>query len=217
MAEPWSRDFDALDARSRHGLRSLDATRTALSQPQETKMRFFKTHPALAALFVFVALGFVSGAAYAVVHEVWISIDAHESPPQIEQDVQDQLAAQGVTGTVTAEKTSDGKLKIKIMDTGSAEPDVANLHIAVNGTQTDMQNHGLRVNAAIHLDDAQSKQLVTTASCPEMQAALAREDGSADARADAIAKVFVAHGFQDVDVQPTGDGFVVTIKAPPTP
>src|SRR5690242_13103099 len=87
VAEPWSSDFAALAERSRHGLRPL----AAFSEPKETKMRFFKSHPALAAVVTLLVLGLVSGAAYAVVREAWISIDPDKSAPEIQQDIEDQL------------------------------------------------------------------------------------------------------------------------------
>ena len=222
MAEPWSNDFDALAAQSRRGLRSLDATRAHLSTPQETKMRFFKSHPALAALFVFLALGLVSGAAYAVVHEVWISIDSHESAPQIEQDVRDQLAAQGVAGQVTAEKSGDGKLKVSIMQTGSDGSDVPDLHLEVNGQEADYPKHGLRIETRADLDAAQQQRLTDAASSPEMVALLeacgsGSGAGSDGDRAAAIAKVLADHGFHDAQVQVTGGSVQVTITAPPSP
>ena len=109
MAEPWSNDFQALEAHTRQGL-----PRLLPPPPQETKMRYFKSHPALAALVMLLLLGLVGGAAYAVVREVFITIDPDKPADQIEKDVHDQLEAAGVPATVHAEKVDDGKLKIRI-------------------------------------------------------------------------------------------------------
>ena len=228
MAEPWSNDFDALAAQSRAGLRSLDATRAALSRPkQETKMHYFKTHPALAALIVFLGLGLVSGAAYAVVHEVWITIDSHESAPQIQQDVQAQLAAQGMNGDVTAEKTDDGRLKVMIRSTGSGGSDLPDLHVQVDGSDQDQAttNRSVRVQVTCHLDDAQTTRLTAVTTSQAFQALLVPDDGSdadgsagSDAdRAAAITQLCAAQGFHAVQVQIDGGAVQVTITAPPTP
>lgn len=227
MAEPWSNDFDALAAQSRAGLRSLDATRAALSRPKETRMRYFKTHPALAALVVFLALGLVSGAAYAVVHEVWVSIDSSKPAAEIQQDVQAQLAAQGMNGTVTAQKTDDGRLKVMIRSTGSGDTDVPDLHVQVDGSDQDQAaaSRSVRVAVACHLDDAQTQRLTAITASPAFQALLEPADGSdadgsagSDAdRAAAIAQLYAAQGFHAVQVQVDGGAIQVTITAPPTP
>lgn len=227
MAEPWSNDFDALAAQSRAGLRSLDATRAALSRPKETKMRYFKSHPALAALVVFLALGLVSGAAYAVVHEVWVSIDSSKPAAEIQQDVQAQLAAQGMNGTVTAQKTDDGRLKVMIRSTGSGDTDVPDVHVQVDGSDQDrsMASRSVRVAVTCHLDDAQSQRLTAITASPAFQALLEPADGSdadgsagSDAdRAAAITQLYAAQGFHSIQVQVDGGSVQVTITAPPTP
>jgi hypothetical protein len=227
VAEPWSNDFDALAAQSRAGLRSLDATRAALSRPKETRMRYFKTHPALAALVVFLALGLVSGAAYAVVHEVWVSIDSSKPAAEIQQDVQAQLAAQGMNGTVTAQKTDDGRLKVMIRSTGSGDVDVPDVHVQVDGSDQDQATNSRSVRVALtcQLDDAQQARLTAVTSSPAFQALVAPDDdGSAGAgsagsdadRAAAITQLFAAQGFHAVQVQVDGGDVQVTITAPPT-
>jgi len=114
VAEPWSNDFAALDEHTRDQLRSLEATRAVLStHTQETKMRFFKTHPALAALVALAVLTLVGGAAYAVVREVFVTIDPDKSGRRDRERRPHQLEAAGVPATVHAEKSDDGKLKVR--------------------------------------------------------------------------------------------------------
>jgi hypothetical protein len=231
VADPWSPDFAALDARARRGLRSLDATRASLStRTQETKMRFFKSHPALAALVAVLALVLVSGAAYAVVREVWVSIDPDKSAAEIERDVHDQLRRQGVQAKVRAEKPGDGRLKVSILSADSTPLDVdlrtrfrgqpvdparRAMRIAVGGTPVEGATRKLRVDAAA-LDADDAEQLRDMFTGDEMRALLERQDLGDEELSAAIEELLVEHGFHDVVVEVDEAGIVlVTIEAPP--
>ena len=216
MAEPWSSDFAALAERSRHGLRSLGSF---APQPKETKMRFFKSHPALAALVMLLALGLVGGAAYAVVREVWVSIDPDKSAPDIEKDITTQLQQQGVPANVHVEKGADGQmLKLKIMANGSdVGSNLENLHINVGGHDAIMVHggaqHGFRVMVKCHLDDAQQQQLQDAIASSEL---VDQIEGSGEDVTAALLKVLADHGFHDVEVQVDGDAETIVVKSPPT-
>jgi hypothetical protein len=215
VADPWSSDFAALSERSRHGLRPLGSF---ASQPKETKMRFFKSHPALAALVLLCVLGLVGGAAYAVVREVWVKIDPDKSAPEIEQDITTQLQQQGVPASVHVEKGADGQMvKLKIMANGSdVGSDLENLHINIGGNDAiiahDGTQHGFRVMVKCHLDDAQMKQLQDAIQ----SAAMTTADGSGESLTAAILEALTDRGFHDVEVHGDDSGETVVVKAPPT-
>lgn len=211
MAEPWSNDFAALAERSRAGLPTLDATRAALStRSQETsRMRFFKNHPALAALIALAVLGAASGAAYAVVREVWVTVDPSQSAPEIEHSVQSQLDQQGVPALVYADKSDDGKLMIAIKSQGEGAG--SDLHVNLAG----LPDGGTRRTLSIEgeLDDAAGMALAQVTSSPEMIAVLKADYPSDDALAAAIRQVLVAHGFTNLDVHVDGDEIHIIVKS----
>jgi hypothetical protein len=235
VAEPWSEDFAALDARARTGLRSLEVTRASLpirsQETQETKMRFFKSHPALAAaLAVLVVL--VGCAAYAVAREVWVSIDPDKSASEIERDVHDQLLRQGVQASVRAEKPGDGKLLVSILSEDSTPLDVdlrtevrgrtldeadRAMRLRVGGKQVSASARKLRINAA-GLDAGRVQQLRDVFTGPAMQALLEREDLRDQELSAAIEELLVERGLHEVDVAvDASGGFSLTVKAPDAP
>jgi uncharacterized membrane protein YkoI len=217
VAEPWSDDFAALAERSRHDLRSLAATRTALSTPKETKMRFFKTHPALGALVALLFLSLVGGAAYAVVREVFITIDHDKPADQIEKDVHDQLEAAGVPATVHAAKRDDGKTEIRIGMTGS-DHDVDLKFADKNGpVEQDSDRLQLEVQIKCQLDPAQTEAVTAIASGEQViDLAINRGDKTDDEIIAAVKAAYADGGFKDVDVTITdGDKLMVTVKSPP--
>lgn len=212
MAEPWTDDFAALEARSRHGLRSLDATRASLStRPQETKMRFFKSHPALSALLALAILGAASGAAYAVVREVWVDVDPTKSAPEIEQDVTTQLQQQGVNATVHADKT-DGKLLVAIKSDDKVGSDV---ELKFRGVVAEGQRRAMRLEGDV--DDATRETIDDLVTSPEMLAVLAADyqDPNDGTLAAGIRKVLADHGITNVDIKIDDDGIHVIVQAPP--
>jgi hypothetical protein len=218
VAEPWSRDFDALAERSREHLRSLEATRASLStRSQETKMRFFKSHPALTALAAVAMLALVSGAAYAVVREVFVTIDPDKPAPEIEQDIHQQLESAGVPSTVHVDKSDDGQLKVRI---GTTDRDVSSdlqVHVnGVNGAPSESRSLRMELEETCQLDEAQNAALEATASSPAIIALVTDRGDKSDADlAPAISQVFHDAGFLDVDVS-VADGTVkITVKAPP--
>lgn len=222
MAEPWSHDFGALAERSQQGLRSLEATRASLStrkhDTQERTMRFFKTHPALAALVTILALSLVGGAAYAVVREVWVSIDPDKSAPEIQQDVNSQLEQQGVHANVEISKPGDGRIGIKIKTTGEqAGSDMENLHIQIAGKEANVEDvqRRMKLHVQCQLDEAQLKALQETVSSEPVIEAIENHESNDDI-AKAMTKALADAGFHDVDVQVDDTGTLVTVKSPPT-
>jgi hypothetical protein len=208
VAEPWSNDFAALAQRSRHGLRPLGSFST---HPKETKMRFFKSHPALAALAMLLVLGLVGGAAYAVVREVWVSIDSTKSAPEIENDVNAQLQQQGVPATAHADKTDDGQLTVNIHAT---DPNAGSeMHFTVNGEPVQAGSLSVRIYAEGNFDATALQTLDGITSAPDMVAVLDADYPNDAALAAAIVKVFADHGFAHVDVHPNGDEIDVTVRA----
>lgn len=127
MADPWTDDLAALGTHSRSGLRSHAQLRAALPEP-EPKMRFFKAHPALAALIVVALLGLFAPVAYAIVDRVFLSVDVSKSEREIEQDLEDQLAAAG-HGSATVKATkSDHEYAIEI---SSDNPDLGKVSFQI--------------------------------------------------------------------------------------
>ena len=217
MDSPWSNDFKALEEATHERLPSLEATRTALStRSTETKMRFFKTHPALAAIVMLLALSLVGGAAYAVVREVMITIDSDKPADEVAQDIQDQLEAAGVPSTVQATKRDDGKTEIRIGTHGKLGD--VDLKFADKHGDGSVHQESLRLQLEMkcELTDAQMESAVQISSGPMVvELAMNRGDKS---DADVIATVKKAYadgGFKDVDVAIAGADLIVTIKAPP--
>jgi hypothetical protein len=165
-------------------------------------MRFFKTHPALAALVAVLLLTLVGGAAYAVVREVWVSIDPDKPPAEIEKDVTSQLEAAGVPASVHAEKRDDGQLQVAIQ---SSDPTAGSaLHFSVGGKVVDSEQRMLQLKIACEggtseapcsPDPAQIQAVQAVAVGSDMLAVLEADYDSNDAFAAAITKVFAAHGF----------------------
>ena len=217
MADPWSDDLAALGEHTRHGLRSLAATRASLSIPeQETKMRFFKSHPALATLIALAVLGLAAPIAYAVARDVWVSIDPDQPAPQIEQSIHDQLQQQGVNATVHADKT-DGKLRVRIESTDpSAGSDDVHVHIA-GGDPAHGERREVRVEVHCQLDDAQRTRLQQTLASEDLQSLLEDRpaDESDDELADRLTAALAEHGFAQVHVTVQGDAVTIAIAAPP--
>jgi hypothetical protein len=225
VAEPWTRDLDALDERSRHGLRSLGSF---APQPKETKMRFFKTHPALAAIAVLATLSLAGGAAYAVVREVWISIDENKSAPEIAQDVTTQLQQQGIPATAKIDKRGDGSFMIQVTTPDDeAGSDLSNMHIRFgdkNAHMIDpMGGRSIKLDVRCELTDAQMKLVqdaAPAATVKLVEAAVAAKDFSgvtSGGLAKAIQDELVARGFHGASVVLDPDVVRLIIPSPPQP
>lgn len=218
MADPWNDDLAALGEHTRHGLRSLAATRASLSIPeQETKMRFFKSHPALAALIALAVLGLAAPIAYAVVREVWVQVDADQPAPQIEQSIHDQLQSQGVNATVHADKT-DGDLRVQIRSTDPGAG--SDIHVNLSNLPPNAERREVGVRVHCELDDAQQQRLQDTLASQDLRDLIENPPGSDesdDELADRITAALAAHGFTHVTVKVHGATTEITVDAPPEP
>jgi hypothetical protein len=175
---------------------------------QETaKMRFIKTHPAVAALVALVLLTLVGSAAYAVVGEVWVSTDPDQAPSEIEKDVQSQLQAAGVPATVHADRHHVA-IDSSGITAGSALPrhfSVPPLHFSVRGKRVLAEEHreftvritceGETAEVPRNPDAAQIQAVNTVGLSSELTDVIWGDYDSNDDRAAAITKVFAAHGF----------------------
>lgn len=176
-------------------------------------MRFFKSHPALSALLAFLILGAVSGAAYAVVREVWVTVDADKAPPEIEQDVTDQLQQQGVSATVHADKEGDGRLRVAIMSTGSGSVEPPDLHVDVkNRPAGEQESRSMRVEIKCTDCTIDPDKLADATSGPDMRAVLAAKYASDDELAAAVKKALADHGFPNAVVHVDGENIDVTFE-----
>jgi hypothetical protein len=208
VADPWSSDFAALGEHSRHGLRSLQATRASLHK--EPKMRFHKAHPALAALIALVVIGIGAPLAYAFVRDVFVNVDPDKPADQIQQDVTDQLKAAGVEANVKAEKPDDGPLKITIES--SDEQLGSDLHVKV-GSQVVAAQQGRRIEIECHDCDPATQVLASQAVTTEAVITSIDDDAAVG---PAITKALTDKGFTDVKVTVAPDAITVSV-APPSP
>jgi len=221
VADLFTRDLAALDERSRHPLRSMAATRArVLSTPSETsKMRFFKNRPLLAALIVAALVGVASGGAYVVKHTL-LTIDDSKSAPEIEADVESQLAQEGVTASVKADKTEEGTLQLTIASGDPTLPDklrdMGAIVVGNGSDDADVQQDQLRITVDddAHLDDAQMKRLTAVLTTNAVLRAVA---GNAPDTTTVIEDELAKAGFTDVEVTVTGSDVVIRVKSPPSP
>ena len=175
-------------------------------------MRFYKSHPVLAALAAVAVLMLAGGAAYAV-REVLISIDPDKPAPELEQDIHSQLEAAGVQSSVHVDR-DDGRLRVKI---GTTDPAVgSDVQIHVNGVSSTSRQLRFQLAIACDLDDAQHAALEAAASSKAMLDVIMDRGDKSDADViAAIQAVFREAGFEDVDVTLADTKLSVTIKAPP--
>lgn len=206
MADPWSSDFAALGEHSRQALRSLQATRASL--PKESKMRFHKAHPALAALIALLVIGVTAPLAYAFVRHVFVTVDPDKPTDQIQQDVTDQLHAAGVEANVKAEKADDNELKLTIQT--SDENLGSDLHVNVGGnTVAAQQGRGIRIEC--HECDASAQTLASQAVTGGD--VLDHIDDDA-AIGPALDKALTDKGFTNVQVTVAPDMITVAVHPP---
>jgi hypothetical protein len=216
VAEPWADDLAALGEHTRRQLRSLDATRASLSaRTKETKMRFFKTHPALAALIVLVSLGLFAPLAYAVVQRVWLTVDSNKSAPEIENDVRQQLDKAGVNAQVHAEKSDDGGRQQLSVSVWSEDPNAdIDMHVTGSDDEHTISNRRqISIEADFELTPDQSSALHAAVKA----GVTATDSTDSDALAARIRDALAAAGFHDVDVTVAGENVTITVKSPPTP
>jgi hypothetical protein len=212
----WSNDKKALDGRTRERFPSLEATRTALSaRSKETQMRYFKSHPALAAIVALLALSLVGGVAYAVVREVFVTVDPQKPADEIQKDVQTQLQAAGVNATVQADKNDEGRLKIRI---GTTDPHVgSDLKVTIKGMPAgEQQQLRLELKVTCELDDAQKEALTAAAGSEAIHKLVLERGDATDADiAAAVQKILADAGFTDTEVAVAEGSLSITIKSPP--
>lgn len=203
MADPWSSDFAALGDESRHGLRSLQATRASL--PKDSPMRFHKAHPALAALIALLVVGVTAPLAYAFVRHILVTVDPDKPTDQIQQDVTDQLKAAGVEAKVKAEKSDNGPLSITIKTTD--ENLGSDLEVNVGGQTVHAgTGRGIYIECE-NCDEAAQK---ATYNAVMADAVTDLIDGDA-AIGPAIKKALADIGYASVDVTVTADKIAVTV------
>ena len=203
MAEPWSDDLAALGDESRRGLRSLAATRASV--PTETKMRFHKAHPALAALIALLVIGVTAPLAYAFVRHVLVTVDPDKPTDQIEKDVTDQLHAAGVEANVKATKPEGGALQIRIQT--SDETLGSNLAVNVGGQLgSAQQGRGIRIEC--RECDADQQAAITKAVTGDAVLDVTDDDA---AIGPALQKALADQGFKNVNVNVAPDAVTVTV------
>jgi hypothetical protein len=211
VADPWTEDFAALGERSAQDLASLASTRTLLTRPKESKMRFFLNRPLLAFALLLALVGVASGAAYAV-DRLFIRVEPDQSPAEIERTVGEQLEAAGIKASVSATKPRNGQLEIQIeaSDKNVAEGIARGIQIEVPGGDGEVVQHQLMVQL-----DVEGKLT------PEVQRALVEatakvgEPGDSPAELEAHLRAsLAAHGFTDVTIV-VADGIArVTVRVP---
>lgn len=212
MADPWTHDLNSLGDRSRIGLRTLDATRAAITDKrstQENPMRLFKQRPALAALIVLAIVVMFAPVAYAIVDRLVLSVDVDKPAEEIESDLESQLEQAGIPATVKAEKHEDG-VEISIE---SDDPSVgSNLDVVVPNLPDNAVAQQLRIEVSCTLTDAQEAKLTQALRSPAFRGALGGPDAD---MAAAVRKALADAGFHDVDVAVHPNSVAITVKSPP--
>lgn len=205
MADPWSDDLAALGEHSRRGLRSVAATRASV--PTETRMRFHKAHPALAALIALLVIGITAPIAYAFVRHVLVTVDPDKPADQVEKDVSDQLHAAGVEATVKATTGDDGQLKVYIQS--SDENLGSDLDINVGG-ELRKAGQGRGIYVECHGCDPARQTLVMHAATGGDVLESIDDDAKIG---PAITKSLAAVGVTDVEVKVAADAITVVVDA----
>lgn len=183
-------------------------------------MRLIKHHPVLAALLAIVFLGVAAPLTYAAIERVFISIDASETAPEIEHDVQSQLQQNHIQADVQVDKDDDGRVKLLIRSTdpnlGSADLQVGLVNGSA-GDAVDAHSLGVQIVVTCALTTDQQAQLASVASSAAFTSLLAdRPEGQSDADLIAATQVVLASaGFHDVQVAISGTNLTVTVTAPP--
>lgn len=209
MADPWSDDLAALGEHSRRGLRSLAATRASV--PTETKMRFHKAHPALAALIALLVIGVTAPLAYAFVRHVLVTVDPDKPADQVEKDVSDQLHAAGVEATVKATTGDDGQLKVYIQSSDENLGSDVDFNI---GGEVRKAGQGRGIYVECHECDAARQTLVLHAATGGDVLESIDDDAAVG---PAITKALAAQGVTDVEVKVAPDKITVVVDAHPAP
>lgn len=217
MADPWTDDLAAHGERTRAHMRSIAATRAAVLSRKENSMSFIKRRPILAALVGALVLAIAAPVAWAIGEQIFVTIDAGQSAPEIEQSITDQLAAIGVKAHVEVDKPGDHAVRVRIT---SDDPAMLRDGVAVQiagsdaaGAEQRTQQLRIAVRVDGDLDDAQ-KAALTRAVADGRES---DEDREPAAIAQAIRDGLAAAGFRDAEVNVDGDSIDVHVKAAPTP
>ena len=206
MAEPWTEDLAALGTHTRTGLRSPAITRAACTHHEsKPKMRFFKQHPALATLIILAILGVATPVAYAVVDRVFLSIDPNQSESEMEDDVIDQLKAQGHDNAVVTAKKSDHEFSVTIQ---SEDPALGNLDVEVPGPNGTTINVHLDIPATLPQDQ---QMAVGEAASKAVQRANHETDAEME---NAVNADLAKAGVKNATVKITASLVSIVVKAP---
>jgi hypothetical protein len=166
-------------------------------------MRFFKQHPALAALLVLVLIGIAAPVAYAIANNVYLWIDSSKSESEIEADVQEQLAAAGHDNATVTAKKSDHELSVEI---ASDDPSLGNLDLELAGP--DGKTYRIHLVIPPTLPEAQQKAVGEAAS-----KAVQRPNNETDAQLEQSVRADLAsHGITDVEVRISGTSISIVVK-----
>ncbi len=215
MADPWTEDLAALGERTRSQLRSIAATRANLRM--EPNMNFFKRRPVLATALAVLVLAIAAPVAWAIGTRIFISVDPDQSAPQIQENVQHQLDTAGVNATVQADKTDDGRLKLRIR---TSDPSLgSNLDIDVADNVDVVGKHELRVmvEAKQKLDGAQLARLNAALDSKAVKDVTEIAELDANQVEEVVTDALVNAGFRAVHVDVDAHAITVHVTAPPTP
>ncbi len=204
MAEPWTNDLAALGTHTRTGLRSPAITRAeCIHHESKPKMRFFKQHPALATLLILAILGIATPVAYAVVDRVFLSIDPDKSESEMEEDVLDQLEAQGHDNAVVTAKKTDHEYSVTIE---SEDPALGNLDVEVPGD--DGKTYRVHIDIPPTLPQAMQVAVGEAAS-----KAVQRAHDESDAEMEkAITEDLTKAGIKNFTAKVTGTSVSIVVK-----
>jgi hypothetical protein len=231
LLEPWARDLAELGERTAADLPSCERTLSFVlasasrerepNRRKEKTMTLIRRRPLLATAVALVLLAGLTGAAYAVVNKIFLSIDPDRSQEEIADAVRAQLEEAGVKGpSVDAIKHGDTLVVgIKSADRLSAE----DLDVKVEGKKVEAcDGHDVTFRITGHIGEAQKAELVKKLTSDAFLA-IARETGDAadeqhinDRIAAAIVQCLKDCGY-DADVTVRPGEVAIDVRSSPAP
>jgi hypothetical protein len=212
--QPWIEDFAALQAQT-SSVPSLERTHqfvlaSAKPTPDTRKERIMNAvnrRPLIAVAIAVVALAVLAPVAYAVVNNVFLSIDLDQSEQEIENDVEEQLESAGIAAGVSAERSDDQlMLQIHTDDEQLQAQLMGDLTVSVRGKPVGGQ-------IQISIDDlgALTGELTEVTISDEFMALIkSRPAGQSDANlASELDALFAARGFPEIRVTVQGKRITV--------